>query len=351
MGAGLGGMLLPGGAGAGTNGSLGKIAAKAGVIFGASAGDEIFQNPAYGDLYAAEARIITTDVALKFDWVQPSRGKWDFARAERLLRFAGEHAMAMRGHTLIWNENAPGWLKAAPARQRQRIMDEHIEKVASRFAGRLHSWDVVNEPFWPGHGKAGGYRDGPWLDAMGPGYIKRAFIRTAKADPKARLILNEAHCERGDDVGKSIRAAMLRLVDELQHAGAPLHGIGLQGHLQPQKPYDDNEFVDFLWQLNERKLDIYITEFDVNDEAYASNIARRDQQVARRCHDFLQAVLKVPAVKMLISWQLSDRYSWYKDIAAKSWPLARPAPRPLPFDAALRKKPAWSAMAAALEGR
>jgi len=43
---------------------------------------------------------------------------------------------------------------------------------------------------------------------------------------------------------------------------------------------------------------------------------------------------------MVVTWQLSDRYSWYRE-------LSRRAPRPLPFDGDLRIKPLGEAMAAA----
>jgi endo-1,4-beta-xylanase len=290
-------------------------------------------------------------VALKFDWIRPQRKVWDFSRADRLFAFARANGLAMRGHTLVWNENAPDWLKGLSRRSIQYEFDRHIDKVAARYAGRLHSWDVVNEPFWPGHGKKGGYRTGPWFEAMGAGYVARAFRRAAAADPAARLVLNEAHTERNDDVGKTIRAAMLRLIDQLLDAGVPLHAIGLQGHLQPGKPYDDNAFADFLWQINSRGLAVYITEFDINDETYPGDLDQRDQRVALRGYTFLKTIFDVPAVQMVINWQLADHYSWYRDLARSGQLRSRRAPRPLPFDDTYRRKPLWTAMARAMAER
>ncbi len=310
LGAGSAGLAMgPGAAKASRKAGLAAIAKQAGLLYGASAGGEIFDDPAYRQLYVDETAIITTDVALKFDWIRPRREVWDFARADRLLAFAQNNALALRGHTLIWNENAPGWLKTLSAREIRRVFDHHIDKVTTRYAGKLHSWDVVNEPFWPGHGKPGGYRDGPWYEAMGAGYVERAFARAAAADPAVKLVLNEAHTERNDAVGKAIRTSMLHLVDQLLDAGAPLHAIGLQGHLQPGKPYDDGVFADFLWQIDARGLDIYITEFDINDDIYAGSPAERDQRTALRGYTFLQHILAVPALRMIVNWQLADPYS------------------------------------------
>ncbi len=328
--------------------SLGLVAERAGILFGASASKEIFENPAYAALYRDHARILTTDVALKFDYLRPDEHSWDFAEADQLLAFARQNNMALRGHTLIWNENAPKWLRRKSGREIATVMDRHIDKVAGRYAGQLHSWDVVNEPFWPGHGKAGGYRTGPWFEAMGAAYVKRAFVRAAKADPSAKLVLNEAHCERNDEVGKKIRAGLLRLIDELQHDGVPLHAIGLQGHLQPTKAFSDQIFGEFLEKLQERGLDIYISEFDIDDSAYPFDPRKRDRLVARRTQEFLGTVLKVPAVKALICWQLSDRYSWYAHLARQQ---NQRAPRPLPFNHDLRPKAAYLAILRALKAR
>ncbi len=338
--------------GAGKVIALHEAATKAGLSFGASVSKEIFENPAYADLYRAHARLLTTDVALKFDYIRwKGPESWDFTEADRLLAFTDQNNMALRGHTLIWNENAPEWLKRRPSREITAIFDEHIDKVAGRYAGRLHSWDVVNEPFWPGHGKTGGYRTGPWLEAMGPSYIKRAFVRTARADPSCRLVLNEAHCERNDEVGRNIRSGMLRLVDELLDAGVPLDAVGLQGHLQPGKPYSDKAFADFLWKLHEKGLNIYISEFDIDDSFYPSGVRSRDRLVAARAHQFLSEVLKVPSVKAVICWQLSDRYSWYTNLAKADNPRATRKPRPLPFDEHMRPKPAFDAMIRAFRER
>ena len=287
----------------------------------------------------------------KFDFIRWKEGQWDFSEADQLLSFAARNNQQLRGHTLIWNENAPKWLKRRPLREITHIFDEHIDRVAGRYAGKLHSWDVVNEPFWPGHGIKGGYRTGPWFEAMGPSYIKRAFKRASSADPATRLVLNEAHCERNDRVGQKIRKGLLRLVDELLDAGIALDAVGLQGHLQPARPYSDKAFGDFLWQLHERGLNIYITEFDIDDATYPSGHRSRDRLVAKRTHQFLSTVLKVPSVKTVICWQLSDRYSWYRNLARKENPNAKRLPRPLPFDDALRPKPAYDAMIRAFNER
>lgn len=330
--------------------TLGSIAARAGLLYGASIAAEVESDKDYAALYMRETAIVTTDYAMKFDALRPTEEQIDFSGADRIVAFAQANGLLVRGHTLIWNENAPAWLKRKSSAEIERIFDSHIETMVTRYAGKIHSWDVVNEPFWPDHGKPGGFRDGPWFAAMGESYVARALKRVASLDKEARLVINEAHCEIDNGWGKAIRPRLLMLTERLRDQGVPLHAVGLQGHLQPQWAYDDRYFRAYLERLARLSVDLYITEMDVNDESFDPDPARRDQQVAWRYGDFLNAVLSVKAVKMVVNWQLSDKYSWYADPALarkiKGW-----RHRPLPFDAALARKPAWQAMADAFAAR
>lgn len=325
--------------------SLRTAAARAGITFGASISAGM--SPDYARLYIEEVAIATTDTALKFSALRPDSKNFRFAQADEILRFCQSHNIALRGHTLIWNEDLPAWLHAQSLAEIARSFDEHIEKTVSHFAGRLHSWDVVNEPFWPGHGLPGNYRNGPWYAALGPGYIARAFKRVHEIDKSVRLVLNEAHCQTQNGWGQGIRPALLRLVDELLNAGIPLHAVGLESHLVPQWGYDAAVYHRFMEDLARRPIEIYLTEMDVNDASFPDDIATRDQKVAQLYRTYLDSALKIPKVTLLETWQLSDAYSWYRDTdAAKVRAM-----RPLPFDAHLRAKPARDAILAALKSR
>lgn len=328
---------------------LGEIAAKNGFVFGAACGPVIFKDLAYRELYPAHTRIVTTDVAMKMGTIAPGPGPKQFDSADKLLQFCNINRIPMRGHCLIWNEWVPQWIKSMTVSERQTFFDRYIEEVVGRYEGKLQSWDIVNEPFWPGHKAPGGYRLGPWYDAFGTGYIRRAFERAAMVDKKTKFILNEAQTERDDDVGLAVRAGLLKLVDELKDAGVPLYAVGLQGHLQPRYPHNPEKFSEFLHALAGRGVDIYITEFDVRDDTFPDDVATRDAMIADTAEKFFNVVLQVPAVKTVITWELSDNYSFYTDAAVKKDPLATRLPRPLPFDSENKKKPLYFALARAFE--
>jgi endo-1,4-beta-xylanase len=328
---------------------LGTIAASKGLLFGSAAAEVIDTDPAYRDLYITQTKIITSDVALKIGRIAPQPGPKHFESADRLLAFCDQHRIAMRGHCLIWNEWNPDWVKNLTTGERRIFFDSYIDEVVARYSGKLQSWDVVNEPFWPGHKAPGGFRLGPWYDAFGPDYVRRAFERAAAVDRNTKFVLNEAQTERDDELGLTVRRGLLKLVADLKNAGVKIDVVGLQGHLQPQYPHDPARFDEFVHALADLGVDIYITEFDVCDDVFPDDVTTRDAAVARTAQQFLETTLRHPAVKALITWELADNYSFYRGIYRAKNPTATRLPRPLPYDDRMQAKPLWGAIAQTFE--
>jgi endo-1,4-beta-xylanase len=337
--------------------NLGAIGEAHRLLFGSAFDREIFTDAAYRDLIKTNCRIGAIENSFKLDWLRRNGPAADFTVTDRLVKFANDEHIALRGTGLIWNDWPPDWLKSLSSNEIGTMLDRHVSETIARYAGRMHSWDVVNEPFYPPHQRVTGYRKGPWLDALGPAYIARAFRVAAAADPKAKLVLNEAFCEQDDDLGRSIRPRLLTLVSELKHAGIKLDAVGFQAHLKPHLPFDDQAFAAYLERVAALGVDIYITEFDVDDSSLPDDIAIRDRMVAERCEKFLKATLAVPRVKALMCWHLSDRYSWYKtadwygEAVIKFGGTARRPVRTHLTDTALKPKLAWDAVARAIETR
>ena len=326
-------------------------AQRAGMIYGAAVGAENWAVPECRSMYEREARIVTTDLELKFAVLRPAQDVFNFAPADLVVNGARSSGMLVRGHTLIWNENNGDWLNRCSSREVERIFDEHIERVVSRYAGKIHTWDVVNEPFWPDHGELGGYRRGPWYNALGPGYIQRALKRVRSIDKSVKLCVNEANAENDSQWGITTRPCFARLIQQLRHDGTPLDAAGLQCHLQPDWPHDYGRLADYMRNLAASKIDIHVTEFDVNDKTFPAPISERDRAVAAEATSFMDAVLPVPELTMFITWELSDRWSFYYRDAVEKNPLAKRFPRPLPLDVDLQRKPFWAAMTRAFDKR
>lgn len=324
---------------------LGAVAAARGLAFGSAYDREVLSDAQWATLLTDQARVGAIENSLKFDWLRPHGPEADFAKADELVTFGLNAGLRLRGTALIWDDWLPDWLKWTSVRERRGIMERHIDEVVFRYAGRVTSWDVVNEPFFPLHGREGGYRKGYWFDALGPGYIADAFRRAAKADPQAELVLNEAFCEQDDELGRSVRPLLYDCVKRLKDEGAPVHAVGLQAHLKPHLPHDYARFADWVASLAELGVGVKITELDVDDSQLPLDVPTRDATVAASVEDFLNQVLKAPAVTEIICWHLSDRYSWYG--GADWYPKDRKARSHL-FDAEMQPKAAAFAAAAAM---
>ena len=96
--------------------------------------------------------MIVPENELKMPFIQRTPGEFTFERAEKLLAFAQERSLAVRGHCLLWHHPrwVPRWLEtydfgAEPAKSAEALLVTHIEKTCAQFGKRIVSWDVVNE--------------------------------------------------------------------------------------------------------------------------------------------------------------------------------------------------------------
>ncbi len=131
--------------------SLAALAEARGLLFGMSVTTSIEQLPRLKQVALAEAGMLVPGVELKWAAIEPQPGRFDFAPADRLLDLARAQTLKARGHALVWHEALPAEVAQtrAPAAM-AALMKRHIHTVCGRYAGLLHSWDVVNEPIEPG---------------------------------------------------------------------------------------------------------------------------------------------------------------------------------------------------------
>jgi endo-1,4-beta-xylanase len=161
------------------------------------------------------------------------------------------------------------------------------------------------------------------------------------------LVLNEFGFETvnqyGDRPGPRRRTA-LRVIDKLLADDVPVHAFGIQGHLLADRfaeRFNARAYRRFLAEIADRGLDILITEVDVLDDGLPRNRRVRDRAVGDCYRRYLDAVLHEPAVKSVMVFGLSDRYTWLQE----DYPREDGAPRrPLPYSRKLQPKPAYHAL-------
>src|SRR5258707_8293227 len=99
--------------------------------------------------------------------------------------------------------------------------------------------------------------------------MRRALEEAGLFAPKARLMINEFALDYDIPVENDRRYCLLKLIENLKNAGAPLDGIGLQAHLDLGKgPFSEKTFADFLRELAGFGLKLAITELDVKEYEY-----------------------------------------------------------------------------------
>ncbi|WP_299411955.1 endo-1,4-beta-xylanase [Acaryochloris sp. IP29b_bin.148] len=320
---------------------LRELAAQKNLLYGAATQKRFLtSDPIFASYFQRECGVLTPEVELKWKRLRPTPNEFNFNDGDWLANFAAQNQMALRGHTLVWHKGLPPWfathINALNARDQ---MLKHIETVVGHFAGRVHSWDVVNEAVFPLHHRRDGLRENPWLQMLGPNYIEMAFQAAAAADPNTLLVYNEVALDFDENDKK--RAATLALLQRLKAKKVPIHALGIQGHLRGKTKINAEKLKTFLREVSALGLKIMITELDVTDRAFPRDIDQRDRQVAEIYSEYLSVVLQEPAVNALITWGLSDRYIWLKNEARKDVAL----PRPLPLDRQMNRKLAWSAIA------
>lgn len=284
-------------------------------------------------------------------WAQthPGPTTWNFTIMDGMWQFAQSLSLPMRGTHLVWHSNLPPWFATTvtPANASQ-YMQEHINTFLGRYKGLFHSWNAVNEAVYPPDGRPDGLRNSPWMQLLGPQYIPQAFAFAAAVDPSATLVYNEFGIEEDTPAADRKRAATLQLLQSLKQQGAPVHALGMQSHISATSTINAAKLTAFMNAVAALGLKIFITELDVSDQFLPADIPTRDAGVAAQYHTYLQTVLAHPAVTTLIIWGLSDRATWLSTQAPRADGLPV---RPLPLDAQLQRKPAWSAVVAALQNR
>src|SRR6516162_2004459 len=334
--------------------TLGKLAAQKGLLYGTTiAAAQITGDRPFADLVRQEAGLVVAENEMKWQVMnRGAPGNDDYGPADTIANFASGNKLVLRGHNLLWYHRTPGWYFDLPDRTAQeRAVVDHIEQLAGRYRGRIHSWDVVNEPIEPKDGRPDGLRTAVFLETLGPEYLDLAYHTARDADPKARLVVNEYDIELDAAEQEARRIALLHLLERMRRSGTPVDAVGVQAHLTAVggPPFSAPVLRRFFAEIAKLGLTIEITELDVTDEHAPADVAVRDRLVADTYRRFLDAALDEPAVKMVLTWGLSDRHSWIvrRETYQTKWRTDDAASRPLPFDADLEPKPVFDAMASA----
>ena len=267
-------------------------------------------------------------------------GQYDFAAADALVDWAGKHAIKVRGHCLVWHQEATPWMfsrDGKPVSRDQLIerMRVYIHDVVGHFKGRIWAWDVVNEAFVTGEAGAGGgdgWRRSAWYDIIGPEFITLAFQFAHEADPGALLFYNDYETQ-----SPAKRSMILELIRSMQQKGVTIDGIGHQSHYSIHHP-DPADLEITIREIAKLGLRNHITEMDISlREHWRAPVPVVTSELralqGRRWAEFFRMFRRNrDKIDAVLFWGVNDENSWL-----------RPPDEPLLFKA-FRPKPAFWAV-------
>jgi endo-1,4-beta-xylanase len=327
----------PGPSGGSSSGTpLAGLADAAGLELGFALDPVRLDEPDYRAVAEREFDLVVAENAMKWNATEPEQGQFTFTAGDLVAEFAAQQGAALHGHTLLWHQALPDWVRdlaeAGDAVALSAAMDAHIAGVVGHYAGRVESWDVVNEAF----DDDGTRRDTPFQAVLGDGYVAEAFRAAHAADPDALLCYNDYGIE---GIGPK-SDAVLAMVEDLLAQGVSIGCVGFQGHLVVGAVPDD--LAENLQRFVDAGVQVRISELDVRVPVPAS-----DDDLARQAADYravVEACLAVEGCTGVTTWGLTDRYSWVPAF----FPGYGAA---LLFDEQYAPKPAYDEVAAALGAR
>ncbi len=299
----------------------------------------------YDDLLQKHFSSLTAENSMKFSEVHRSPGRYTFHAADRIVDYAKEHDLLMRGHTLVWHSQVPAHVFLDDAREsvtREVLLErmrEHIELMMHRYGDVVYAWDVVNEAISDEH-NVFLRSNSRWHEIIGDDYVAQAFRMAHEADPNAKLFYNDYNA-----VQPAKRDKIIRLIEELQADDVPIHGVGIQAHWNIYDPSvaTIREALELYSQLG---IEVHITELDLSVYAWNSQTpmmwepteeilelqAQRYGEIFALFREFSDVITNVSF------WGVADDHTWLDNFPVqgrKNWPLL--------FDEELQPKPAfWS---------
>jgi endo-1,4-beta-xylanase len=225
-------------------------------------------------------------------WETPS------SRASYLasMKYLSDNDIPWRAHTVIWaGENwVPTRLKALagdPEAYKKAVLGHvaNVSAIAARY--KPFTFDVINEP-----------RDDDYtINRIGIDGVADAFRIVQAAAPGAHLFVNDYGIISGGGTNMRNLAFYHEYLDRLAKAGAPVSGIGMQGHFGALLT-DPARVLAIFDDFARHNMPIQITEFDIDttDEEAQADYTR----------DILTAAFSHPSVEAFMVWGWWEGDHW-----------------------------------------
>ena len=326
-----------------------SLKALANFPIGVAVPGSLFSNTGHQEVVVQHFSQLSSENDMKMDAMQPSEGNFNWAKADEIFNFAEANDLTVHGHVLVWHSQIPDWMRnfVGDTAAWVAMMENHVTTIATKYTGRLETWDVVNEAF----NEDGSYRgsasgdDSVWFTNIGETFIPKAFTAARTADADVDLYYNDYNLIWNN----AKLGGVIDMVNDMQANGVPIDGIGFQSHITVNSPDIATIKRQFQKVVDIRpKIKLKITELDVrmNEGGALTRLTATRAEVQKQYYfDVVQAYLDiVPADQRggITVWGTTDGDSWLQ-----SWP-APTVEWPLMFNDDYTPKPALQGFADAL---
>jgi endo-1,4-beta-xylanase len=296
-------------------GTLGAAAAQSGRYFGTAIAASRLGDSTYTTIAGREFNMVTPENEMKPDATEPQRGQFTFSSGDQIYNWATQHGMKVRGHTLAWYAQQPGWMQSLSGSSLRQAMIDHINGVMAHYKGKLAYWDVVNEAF-----AEDGSRRQSNLQSTGNDWIEVAFKTARAADPSVKLCYNDYNIENWNYAKTQ---GVYNMIKDFKARGVPIDCVGLQTHFTGGSSLPST-FQTTLSNFAALGVDVALTEVDVTNASTTQYAG------------LTQACVNVPRCVGITVWGVRDSDSW------------RSSESPLLFDGNGNKKAAYTSVLNAL---
>jgi endo-1,4-beta-xylanase len=311
-------------------------------------------DPKSATIVNSEFNTITPENSLKWMFIQPKPNKFNFEAADKYVEMGLKNNMYIVGHALVWHAQLADFMQNIDnSAEAIKHVDNHINRLVSRYKGKIDAWDVVNEAFE----EDGSLRLSVFYKNMGKNYIEEVFRITEKADPDADLIYNDYNLYKPEK-----RAAVLKMVKNFKSNGTKINGVGVQAHWDLKSPSLE-EIEQIILDIHAEGVSVSFTELDISVlpnpwEMVGAEVTQNfskfegdpkmnpypnglpdavQEKLAKRYQDIFNLFVKhSDKINRVTFWGVMDKHSWLND-----WPIKGRTNYPLLFDRDYQPKVAY----------
>lgn len=336
--------------------TLRQLATARGRYIGSILNTEWFNNSlgsdasSYETIHKSQFNIVVAENEMKFDATEPSRGVFNFTKAEKLMSYAAENNMQVRGHALAWHSQVPSWVSTlasnvqaangSPRDTLLAVLKLHIDSVVGHFKGKIHEWDVVNEAIDDNTPHNWRSTNSVWYQYIGRDFIDSAFVWAHKADTSAKLYYNDYSLEWGLGSGSKAQFAVDSIAERLTKAGIYITGIGTQTHIQNTHTSTPANVRSLATKLKALGLTLQITELDIGFQSGTTPSSSDYEAQGHLYRQFMDVFLESANMEDFVIWGFTDKYSWLSQQGKFDG---------LIFNSSFAKKPAYDSLIASLK--